>query len=256
MSKNTDRDALFDVSGKRVLITAAASGMGRAATQMFASRGAQVIAVDVNADGLDGLAKELEAEGIAIETQAVDLGDLAAVGNFADELLGRDEVLDVLYNHAGLRGQTELDYDEDGLLATTTINLITPMMLTKRLLPLLRKSSSASLIYTASISGLRASAGLPIYGATKAGLISYMKSMAVLLGPEGIRSNAICPGATRTAGMLKNNSVDSRGKVESMIPLRRMGDPEDDAAAALYLASDASRYVTGVAIPVDGGLSL
>ncbi|WP_433531782.1 SDR family NAD(P)-dependent oxidoreductase [Micromonospora sp. CA-263727] len=161
----------------------------------------------------------------------------------------------MLYNHAGLRGQAELDYDEAGLLATTTINLLTPMILTKRLLPLLRKSAAASIIYTSSISGLGASAGLAIYGATKAGLINYMKSVAVLLGPEGIRANAICPGATNTAGMVNNNAEEARTALALRIPLRRMGDPEDDAAVALFLASDAARYVTGVALAVDGGMS-
>lgn len=248
-------DPLLDVAGKTVMITAAGSGMGRAATLLFASRGAHVIAVDLSPESVEAVVAEVRDAGGSADPFAVDLTDSPAVGAFAEDVLARYEVLDVLYNHAGLRGPTDLDYDEQSILTTVTINLVTPMMLTRRLLPLLRKSAAASIIYTASTAGHNSSAALATYGATKAGLINFMRSVAVTLGPEGIRANAISPGATRTAGMVRNHTDEARERIASYIPLRRMGEPEDDAAVALFLASDASRYVTGVVIPVDGGLT-
>ncbi|MFT4262574.1 MAG: SDR family NAD(P)-dependent oxidoreductase [Nocardioides sp.] len=248
-------DPLFSVAGKVALITAAGSGMGRAATLLFAERGAHVIAVDVIADAVKEVVEEVVAAGGSAEAHTVDLTDIGQVETFIETILETHEVLDVLYNHAGLRGAVGMAYDAEDVLSTTTINLLTPMLLTKQLLPLLRRSESASLIYTASISGLGSSPHLMTYGATKAGVINYMKSIAVQLGPEGIRANGIAPGATRTAGMVRNNSEEVRTRIAEQIPLRRMGEPEEDAAVALFLASDASRYVTGVLIPVDGGLT-
>lgn len=248
-------DTLFDVSGKTVLITAAASGMGRAATHMFSARGAHVIAVDLDPQGVTAVVAEVTAAGGTADAFAVDLTDMTATNAFVDQVLDRYAVLDVLYNHAGLRGPAEMDYDEQSILANVTINLMVPMMLTKRLLPLLRASQAASIIYTASTAGHVSSSGLITYGATKAGLLNYMRSMAVTLGPEGIRVNAISPGATMTAGMKANHSDEKRDFISSFIPMRRLGEPEEDAATALFLASEASSYVTGVVIAVDGGLT-
>jgi len=132
-----------------------------------------------------------------------------------------------------------------------------PMILTKRLLPLLRKSSSASVIYTSSIAGLKAVSIFPTYSASKAALIQYVKSIAQLLAPEGIRVNAICPGATDTPALRRDieegivkATID---QIAASVPLRRMGNAEEMAYMALFLASDASSFITGAAIPVDGG---
>lgn len=248
-------DPLFDVAGKTVLITAAASGMGRAAMLMFAARGAHVIAVDLVKAGVEAVVAEVVAAGGTADAFTVDLTDMTATNAFIDTVLANYDVLDVLYNHAGLRGPVALDYDEESILTNVTINLMVPMILTKRLLPLLRKSPAASIIYTASTAGHISSVGLITYGATKAGLLNYMRSMAVTLGPEGIRVNAISPGATMTVGMKHNHSEEALAHISSFIPLRRLGEPEEDAAAALFLASAASSYVTGVVIVVDGGLT-
>jgi 3-oxoacyl-[acyl-carrier protein] reductase len=241
------------LTGKRALITAAASGMGRAAAILFAAEGAHVIAVDVRTEPLEEVVTGIRDSGGSAEAHTVDLTDPQAVDTFLDKILATHQVLDVLYNHAGLRGPEELSFDHASWTECVTINLWTPMVSTQRLLPLLRRSDSASIIYTSSTAGLRGTTLLPTYSATKAGLIYFMRSMAVMLGPEGIRANAICPGSTDTRGMRANHPPERLEAIAASVPLRRMGDPEDLAAVALFLASDASRYVTGVAIPVDGG---
>jgi NAD(P)-dependent dehydrogenase (short-subunit alcohol dehydrogenase family) len=260
-------DSLLDVSGKVVLITAAASGMGLAASRLFAERGARVIGVDIRKAALDEGLKPIKQSGGSVETHEVDLTDMTQVNAFADTILANHKVLDVFYNHAGWRGQEKMDYDEEGLVKIFTINLLVPMVLTKKFLPLFKASKAASLIYTASTAGLSSSAGLVGYGATKAGLINFTRSMAAALGPDGIRANVICPGATDTRGMralvgpdgqeisvkLTQEGVDA---MAAHIPLGRMGDPEDVAAAALFLASDAARYVSGLVIPVDGAMTV
>jgi 3-oxoacyl-[acyl-carrier protein] reductase len=137
------------------------------------------------------------------------------------------------------------------------VNVWAPMELTRQLLPRLRRAPSASCIFTASTSGLRAVPGLLTYSASKGALIQFVRSLAVQLAPEGIRANAICPGATDTPALRRDIADGTvRASLEDIaghIPMRRLGTTEDVAELALFLASDASAYVTGLAIPVDGG---
>ncbi|ALJ21962.1 SDR family NAD(P)-dependent oxidoreductase [Microbacterium sp. No. 7] len=253
MSTSAPEYISLSLEGRTALVTAAGSGMGKAIALLFAAQGAHVIAADLNPEAVAATVDEIAAAGGSAEAHTADLSSPPAVEAFAEAILATHTVIDVLHNHAGIRGPGGFDYDQASWDAAMTLNLWAPMLLTQRFLPLLRASSSASIIFTASTAGLKAVPNLPVYSATKAGVIQYMKSIAVLLGPEGIRANAICPGATDTAGMRRNNDDAVIQAVINHVPLRRMGQAEDDAALALFLASDASRYITGVAIPVDGG---
>jgi 3-oxoacyl-[acyl-carrier protein] reductase len=245
------------LTGKTALITGGASGMGRAAARLFAAHGAHVIIGDVNAAGTETVVEEIKGKGGSVEGHAVDLADQPALEAFTATITANHEVLDVLYSHAGITGPTNLDYDFASWTRAFQVNTWVGAYLTQQFLPLLRRSAAASVIYTASTAGLSAAAPLPTYSATKGAVIMFMKAVAKLLASDGIRVNAICPGATDTASMRRDYDLGivtvPLEVIASSVPLGRMAQPEDIADVALFLASDASRYMTGVAVPVDGG---
>ncbi|MEU9456270.1 SDR family oxidoreductase [Streptomyces sp. NPDC048277] len=248
------------LKGKTALITAAASGMGRAGARLFAAEGAHVILVDLNTAGAEEVAAEIVAGGGSAEAHGVDLRDQTELDRFLDTVRSQHDVIDVLHNHAGITGPRELEFDAASWNECMTLNAWVPAYLTQQFLPLLRRSDAASVIFTASTAGVRGVAGLPVYAATKGAVIQFMKSLSLLLAPEGIRANAICPGGTDTAGMraaFQEGAVDaSLSAIATTIPLGRVGQPEDIATVALFLASDASKYMTGTVIPVDGGATV
>jgi 3-oxoacyl-[acyl-carrier protein] reductase len=243
------------LAGRTALITGGASGMGRASSLLFAGQGAHVIVVDRDAAAAEDTVAEIHAAGGSAECHVLDLGDQAALAPWVASL--DHDVVDVLFSHAGLPGPPGWRFDADSWNETMTVNVWAPMELTKLLLPALRRSAGASLIYTASTSGLRAVPGLLTYSASKGALIQFVRSLAVQLAPEGIRANAICPGATDTPALRRDIEDGTvRGSLETIatyIPMRRLGTTTDVANLALFLASDASSYLTGLAIPVDGG---
>ncbi|MFG2941204.1 SDR family NAD(P)-dependent oxidoreductase [Streptomyces sp. NPDC048282] len=253
-------DSTKILGGKTALITAAASGMGRAGARLFAAHGAHVILADVNAAGAKNVADEILGEGGSAEAHGVDLRDQTELDSFITAVRSGHDVIDVLHNHAGITGPRELEFDAANWNECMTLNAWVPAYLTQQLLPLLRNSAAASVIFTASTAGVRGVAGLPVYSATKGAVIQFMKSLSLLLAPEGIRANAICPGGTDTAGMraaFQEGAVDaSLSAIATTIPLGRVGQPEDIATVALFLASDASKYMTGTVIPVDGGATV
>ena len=243
--------------GKTALITAAASGMGRAGARLFAAHGAHVILVDVDQAGCEQVAAEIIGHGGSAEAHGVDLGDRAATDRFLDRVIAERDVLDVLYNHVGITGPFGLDFDAAAWDQCLTINLWAPTVFTQRLVPLLKRSTSASIIFTASQAGLVGTANLPVYAATKGAVIQFMKSVALLYAGDGIRANAICPGLTNTAGVTTVFPPDqieaSLAAFAKTVPNGRVAEPEEMASVALFLASEASRYITGIAVPVDGG---
>lgn len=252
MTDPTDAGAL---AGRTALITGGASGMGRAASVLFAAEGAHVIVADRDGDAAADTVTEIAAAGGSAEAQVVDVGDQNRLGDWADSL--DHDVLDVFFNHAGLPGPPGWKFDADSWNEAMIVNVWAPMELTKRLLPRLRKSDHASLLYTASTAGLRAVPGLFTYAASKGALIQFVKSLAVQLAPEGIRANVLCPGATDTPALRRDIEDGTvRGTLDQIaahIPMRRLGTTDDVARTALFLASDASAYLTGLAIPIDGG---
>jgi 3-oxoacyl-[acyl-carrier protein] reductase len=248
------------LDGKVAVITAAASGMGRAGAKLFAREGAHVIGVDIDGPGIEKVGSDIAEAGGSVEVHAHDLGDQEELQAFLAEVKAKHDVIDVLYNHVGITGPRELEFDVAAYNRCMTVNTWVPVFTTQQLLPELRRSSGASIIYTASTAGLIGVAGLPIYAASKGAVIQFMKSVALLVAADGIRANAICPGGTDTAGMraaFDAGVIDAGlAALGATIPLGRVGQPEDIAALALFLASDASKYMTGTVIPVDGGATL
>ncbi len=243
------------LQGRTALITGGASGMGRAASVLFAEQGAHVVVVDRDAEATDATVAEIAERGGRAECHVLDLSDQTGLAPWVESL--DHEVVDVFFSHAGLPGPPGWRFDADSWNETMVVNVWAPMELTRLLLPRLRRAPSASLIYTASTSGLRAVPGLLTYSASKGALIQFVRSLAVQLAPEGIRANALCPGATDTPALrrdIEDGTVPvPLEAIAERIPMRRLGTTEDVANVALFLASGASSYLTGLAIPVDGG---
>ena len=250
------------LAGRIAMVTAGASGMGLASCVAFAAHGAHVIVVDIDGAAATRAVDEIQAAGGSAEAQVADLTDADSIARMIAAVTAQHERLDVLFNHAGAPAAPGLDFSAADWDRCMALNLRAPMLLTQACLPLMRNSDGASIIFTASVSGLVASPFSPLYAAAKGGVVLFMKSVAVALGPLGIRANAICPGPTDTPmlatffGGTSQDDPDVRAGLDSfvsMLPLRRIGQPAEVANVALFLASPASSYITGLAVPVDGG---
>ncbi len=247
------------MTGKIVLITGAASGIGRAMALRFAREEASVVLVDV-ADAVRETADMIERAG---GRPHMLIGDVAspAVVDEAVAIAERLGGLDVALANAGISGGlvpladlTVADFE-----AVLHVNLIGPFILVQRAAAVMVPRGRGAIVCTASVAGLRSGAGGVPYSASKAGVISLVQTAANQLAGTGVRINAICPGLTET-GMTQPvfDRARARGnaaKLGQLNPLRRAAGPEEQAAVALFLASDDASYVNGQAIAVDGGLS-
>jgi len=254
------------LQGRVAVITAGASGMGLASAKLFAREGAKVVVADLDGAAAERAAAEIQAAGGTARAFQVDVSNVARLRElfaFVEKEFG---ALNVLFNHAGIPGPPGLDITEEQFDRTVGINLKSQFFATQLARPLLERSApKASIIYTASTSGLVGAPTSPIYGMTKGGTLILMRSVAKQLGPKGIRANAICPGPTDTPMLRvftdpKREGLSAEDYAQQLtaraknIPLGRAGTPDDIASVALFLACDDSAFVTGVTVPVDGGL--
>lgn len=234
------------LSGKIAIITGAASGIGLAAAGLFRGEGATVVGSDIHA-----------ADGIF----EADAGREEDVQRLVDQAVYRHGGLDIFFANAGISGglasifeQTAEDWAE-----ILRVDLIGPFLAIKHAAPALKARGGGSIVCTASVAGLRSGAGGAAYSAAKAGVINLVTTAANQLSGSGIRVNAICPGLIET-GMteLIYRAAREKGvadRIGELNPLKRGGEPDEIARAALFLASDESSYVNGQALVVDGGLS-
>jgi NAD(P)-dependent dehydrogenase (short-subunit alcohol dehydrogenase family) len=246
--------------GKRLVITGAGSGIGRATSLLAAEEGASVVAVDL-AESVEETAQAIrEAGGQALSVQA-DVSNEEAVRSFIDRAVSEFGGLDGIYANAGIGGggKPMLELTVEDWQRTLGVNTIGVFLAVKHAVPALKASGGGAILCTASVAGLRANAGGVDYSASKAGVISIVQTVAYQLYGEPIRINAICPGLIQT-GMTKPvfDLAEERGRLDrigQINPTRRFGQPREIAEMACFLLSDRASYVNGQAIPVDGGLS-
>ena len=249
-----------ELDDKRLVITGAASGIGRATAILAAAEGARVVAVDL-ADAVEETVHEIkEAGGHAVAVKA-DVSDEDAVAGFIDRCVSEFGGLDGVYANAGVSSgrRTLAELTVEDWQRTLAINTVGVFLAIKHAVPHLTKLGSGALLCTASVAGLRANAGGVDYSASKAGVISIVQTVAYQLYGTGVRINAICPGLIET-GMTRPafERARERGteeRIGQINPTRRAGQPIEIAQMACFLLSDRASYVNGQAVPVDGGLS-
>lgn len=243
----------FSIEGKTILVTGAASGMGKATALTCARMGAKIVAADYNADGLSTAMNELEGEG-----------HHAFVLNLADdstwaELLADCPVLDGIANCAGIANMNPFMFvNREEFDKVFNINFFGPVLLTKSLIKAKKLNKGGSIVFVASVDGPKVvHAGNSVYSAGKSALVGMARNMAIDLAAKKIRVNCILPGTTDTPLIRTGNvTEDSLAEVAKTFPLKRFGTPEDMANGIIYLLSDASSFVTGTELVIDGGYTL
>ncbi len=247
------------LEGKVAVITGAASGIGRATAVLFAREGARLVLADWAEEGLKETLELVQKEGgqaiikktnVAVEEEVKALIDLA---------FQTYSGIDIVCNNAGITGQLTGLEEQDGedWQKVYAVNVLGAVYTTKHVAKHFQERRSGAIVNTASVAGIRSGAGGNAYSASKAALINFTQTAACDLGGFNVRVNAVCPGLIET-GMTKPvfDMARERGKFEklgSRCELRRYGRPEEVAAAILFLASDEASYITGQALPVDGG---
>jgi len=236
------------------VVTGAGRGIGRAIALKFAAEGADVVCVSRTQQNSEKVAAEIRALGRKAWAFAVDVSDASAVSSAAEKILAEAGRVDVLVNNAGVTRDGLLmrmsDADWDTVLNT---NLKGAFLVTKAFTRAFVKQRSGRIINVASIIGLIGNAGQANYAASKAGLIGFTQSVARELASRGITVNALAPGFIET-DMTAALSAELKAELLKKIPLNSLGQPEDIANAALFLASPAARYITGQVLTVDGGM--
>jgi NAD(P)-dependent dehydrogenase (short-subunit alcohol dehydrogenase family) len=246
---------------KVALVTGAGSGLGLATAQAFAKSGASVVLADCNEKSVRAAAEELTARGHRTLAVRCDVSDDAQVEAMVRETLARFGRLDAAYNNAGVQNllaetadTTREDYDR-----VMGINLRGVWSSMKFELQVMRNQGSGAIVNCSSLGGLVGGAERGIYHAAKHGVLGFTKSAALEYAARGIRINAICPGLIQTPmsdRMIEAGQGEALEALEKMIPLARVGRPEEIANAVLWLCSDAASYVTGQSISVDGGFTM
>jgi NAD(P)-dependent dehydrogenase (short-subunit alcohol dehydrogenase family) len=246
----------FDLTGRVALVTGASRGIGEAIARGFAEHGAEVIVSSRKQDGCDAVAREIVAAGGQARAIACHIGDMAALESLFATIQADHGRLDVLVNNAATNpyyGHV-LDTDLGAFQKTVDVNIRGYFYASVFAGRMMRDQGRGSIINVASVNAVRPGPKQGIYSITKGAVLNMTKTFAKECGPHGIRCNAILPGLIRTkfAGALIADAKQLEHYVGSN-PLGRVGEPQDLAGAALFLASDASAYVTGEFLVVDGG---
>jgi NAD(P)-dependent dehydrogenase (short-subunit alcohol dehydrogenase family) len=247
------------VAGKVALITGGASGIGRATALLFACEGAAIALADVNAEAGQRVVDEIVKAGGRAFFEAMDVTRATDCQRLVERTIRELGLIDILFNNAGIiRRATVLDLSEDDWDRVMAVNVKSIYLLSRVVIPHMQKAGGGAIINTASGWGLAGGAKAAVYCASKGAAVLLTKAMAIDHGPQKIRVNCICPGDTDTQ-MLREEAQQLGVENNPFLaesakrPLGRVGTPDEIAQAALYLASDASSFVTGTALVVDGG---
>jgi 3-oxoacyl-[acyl-carrier protein] reductase len=244
---------MIDLTGRVALVTGASRGIGRAIATRLAGQGAHVVAA-ARADHAAATVQEIvEAKGAA-ETATLDVGDSAAIDTLIAGTLERHGRIDILVNNAGIaRDQLMLRMKRDDWDAVVATNLTAAFALTQAVLKPMIRQKGGRIICISSVVGQSGNAGQANYAASKAGIIGFAKAVALEVASRHITVNVVAPGLIET-DMTRGITEDAREAWETRIPLRRLGSPEDVAAAVCFLASDEASYITGQGRAVTGGM--
>ncbi len=249
------------VAQRVVLVTGAASGMGRATAHLFAYEGALVAVTDLDQQAVDSVVEEIRSSGGQATGWVLDVSSASAIREIVSDIASSLGEIDILVNNAGiaigisLEGADDEEY-EAAWSRTFDVLLTAHVRLVRACLSQLMRNGEGRIINIASTEGLGASAGTSPYTAAKHGVVGLTRSMAVELGARGVTVNCICPGPILT-GMTAAIPEEAREKfARRRVPLRRYGMPEEVAHATLNFALPASSYLNGVVLPVDGGMTI
>ncbi len=245
---------MIDLTGKRALVTAAASGIGRASALLLAELGARVVVADIDPEAGEATAKE--ADGIFVRCDVSRRTDCEQAVRTAHSELGG---VDVLFNNAGIiRRSTVCEITDDDWDLVMAVNVRSVMLMSRLVIPGMAAQGGGSIVNTGSGWGISGGARAVSYCASKGAVVNMTRALAIDHGPDLIRVNCVCPGDTAT-GMLAEEARQLGASAEAFYeeaadrPLGRIGQPRDIAQTVAFLASDASSFLSGAIIPVDGG---
>ena len=256
-----DMSDLRQMKGKRVVMTGGAANIGRAAAVLLAKHGARLVIGDIDADGVAETIAAIEGDGGEAHFVETDVSSEQAVKNLADTAAERLDGLDVGFFNAGLqRSGAVTDFAVEDWDALFQVNPRHCFLGAKHLTPHLMSNGGGSIVLTASLAAVKGGPGMTGYSASKGAIVGFGRALAAELADSGIRVNMICPGWIDTP--FNQPAIDFMGGRESqeravkqVVPMGRQGTPEEIASGVLYLASDASSYMTGQVLFVDGGVA-
>ena len=250
------------LEGKIALITAAASGIGRAAAVLFAREGATVALADIDKGRIADAVGEITAAGGRARGLPCDLTREADSRRIVRETVEAFGGLDILWNNVGHPGPGRVEgVAMDDVDVALNLNLRSVLITTSEAIPAMRARGGGSILFTSSIAGIYGSPFSPVYSAAKFGVTGLTKSLSLRLAPDNIRVNCVCPAPIDTPMLdifmgrpdVEANKHENLARMKQAVPLGRVGTPMEVAHAGLFLASDDASYITGVSLPVDGG---
>lgn len=245
-------------AGQVVLVTGGAQGIGLAIVSAFASLGAQVMLADLQLPKAQDAAQALRQRGWQVQAVACDVADVGQITELVEKIGLQYQRLDVVIHNAAYFPLTPFNQIDAALLQRTlSVNLMAPFFLAQAAVPWMKRQGNGRILVTSSVTGPRvAYPGLAHYAASKAGVNGFIRAAALELSSDGITVNGVEPGMIRTPAMANLGGDAVNQTIASAVPLGRLGEPEDIAAAMVFLASPAASYITGQTIVVDGGALL
>jgi len=250
----------MDLKAKICVVTGVGAGIGAAIADVFSQYGAHVIGLEKDRAHLDRTAERITERGGSLHAICTDVSSEASIQNAFQEITSHYQTIDVLVNNVGVEFYKDfVSVSVEDWEHQLRVNLRSVFLCCSHAVPLMMKAGHGAIINTASVQAFATTGQTAPYAAAKAGVLGLTRDMARDLGPRQIRVNAICPGCIDTPMMdrslSRNGDVSSaRQKMQSAIPLRRLGNPTEIANAVAFLASDLASYISGVALIVDGGL--